>query len=279
MVDTIGLLLDGDRAARQLRCIAEESGGTFDTARDGRALDQAVRRAADRAVARHRNPAGGPTDPASPTEAGSALPTRGDPRPVEGTREPDDAPVVAAGRDHLQHVDGPAVLHYRLGGLAPGDHVDLQVDRMPTDSGDASEYVAFWADVIDADGNWVAALSPGMPGQDVPARSATTDLALGTAPAPYFLRVEVAAVGDENIAAQDLAIRFRADAGGGTADDVAGGGAADRATATGRLVGTGDTEGGSALLVAAAVGALVLAALGILVARLVRSPRRGQAPA
>jgi len=273
--DTIGLLLDTDVAAQQLRCVAEATGGRFATAQDAETLSDAIRQSAVRGIRRHRNrPAGvtgSPTPPADPT-----LPTRGRSRTIEGTELPHDAPVIDAGRRYLQRVEGAAVLHYRLGDVGPGDSVDVQVDRSPAADRDTG-YVAFWADVLDADGRWMAALPTGPHGPEVTARVTAADVAVLDRPAPYLLRVEVAAAGGGDPPPQDLVIRLRHDpAGVGTGVDPGADGPDARASATAlaRPDQPVDTPSRSDRVALVGMALLVLVAGGILALALARRWRQ-----
>lgn len=270
VVDTIGLLLDTDVAARQLRCVAQATGGRFASAQDAETLSDVIRRSAVRGLRRHRNrlasATGSATPPVDPT-----LPTQGRSRTIEGTERPDDAPVIQAGRQHLQHVEGSAVLHYRLGDVGPGDSVDLQVDRTPSAARDTG-YVAFWADVIDADGRWITALAPGPHGPEVTARATAIDVAVLDRPAPYLLRIEVAAAGGGDPPPQDLVIRLQHDPTG--VDPGADGPAAGASTTT--LARSGqpvEAPSQSGLVVLGGV-VLVLVAGGILTFSLAQRWRR-----
>lgn len=77
-VDTIGLRLQGDRAAQQqLRCVADATGGSFVTADDTAALTREMTAASTRAVQRYETAgesvAGGPAlTQATPVEPGTA---------------------------------------------------------------------------------------------------------------------------------------------------------------------------------------------------------------
>lgn len=272
VVDTIGLVLDTDVAARQLRCIAAASGGRFATAQDGATLSDVIRRSAVSAIRRHRNRPAASTPSATPSPVDQVLPTRGRPRAIEGTDQPEDAPVLEAGRDHHQHVEGATVLHYQLGDVGPGDHLDVQVDRTPSRPRD-TEYVTFWADVIDADGRWVSALWPWPHGPEVSARL-TASVAVLDPPAPYLLRVEVVEVGDGDPPPQDLVIRLQHDP--AEVDPVADVAATDPSATAAEPIQGLEAPAQSGTVVLAGVVLLVLVALGILAVGLARRwQRRG----